>query len=201
MSSTTLRWLVRALLVLAVVAARPSPAHDTRPARPRQGATHSAPAHEVVAALLINFARFVEWPADASSPDAPIRIVVVGDGEVRRALRVAAPGLTIRGRAIEVLSERHPDDVERAHLAYFPADESQPDEARLGLLSTRGVLTVGESALFLERGGAIRLVVESERMRFHVREGADKDAGIKISSALMDLATVVRVASASKEER
>ncbi len=50
------------------------------------------------------------------------------------------------------------------------------------------VLTIGESASFLTEGGAVRVFVEDNRIRFKVGGGAAEKKGLRISSQLLTLA-------------
>ena len=52
----------------------------------------------------------------------------------------------------------------------------------------RDRLTVGESDLFSERGGIIRLVVQGERLQFEIDNGRAQKSGITLSSQLLALA-------------
>jgi hypothetical protein len=55
-------------------------------------------------------------------------------------------------------------------------------------LGTAKVLTVGETDHFIDLGGMINFVKESNKIRFQINETAAKNAGLKISSKLLSLA-------------
>ena len=54
------------------------------------------------------------------------------------------------------------------------------------------VLTVGEISRFAELGGIINLTIEKNNIRFAINVDSAERAGLKVSSELLKLATVVR---------
>src|SRR5690349_11025382 len=72
----------------------------------------SATEYQVKAAFLFNFAKFVEWPADAfSSPDAPLQICVWGADPFGRDFEQLVADKAVNGHRIEVV---HPEGVPQA---------------------------------------------------------------------------------------
>jgi hypothetical protein len=61
------------------------------------------------------------------------------------------------------------------------------------------VLTVGDSAGFLERGGVIRFRVEDNKVRFDINPDAAARAHLEVSSQLLKLATIVRADGSGRE--
>ncbi len=61
------------------------------------------------------------------------------------------------------------------------------DDAR-----SRPILTIGDDDRFLDDGGIIRLRVVEGRVRFDVNAAAAQQAGLRISSQLLQLALSVR---------
>jgi hypothetical protein len=55
-----------------------------------------------------------------------------------------------------------------------------------------GVLTVGESDDFLDKGGVIRLLIEDKKVRFEVNMDAAQQAHLTISSQLLKLARTIK---------
>lgn len=169
------------------------------PASPRASPARSAPAHEVKAALLVNFGRFIDWP---ERPECEtFTIVVIGAPEVAESLRAASPDLVIRGRRVAVREARDASEALPAQVVYFGEDAPPPDRHELARLARASVLTVGDRAPFLEEGGFIRLAIVDDRLRIHVREGAGADGGLRPSSALLDLAVIERVGTAQARKR
>jgi hypothetical protein len=147
------------------------------------------PEDQVKAAFLFNFLKFIEWPDKASQE--PWVICVVGRGDFANLLEQTVGDRTVNGRKVMVRRFRHAADVHAGdgkdcHLLYLPAGESEA-----GAVPARpGLLTVGDSPVFIESGGVIRLYVEASKVRFEIRPDAGHAAGLRISAQLMKLGTV-----------
>jgi hypothetical protein len=53
------------------------------------------------------------------------------------------------------------------------------------------VLTVGDTDGFAQRGGAINFTLQARKVRFEINPAAAEQAGLKMSSQLLKLATLV----------
>ncbi len=59
--------------------------------------------YEVKAAFLLNFTKFIEWPAGAfASPDSPFTICILGRDPFGRALDQIVAGESVNGRKLAV---------------------------------------------------------------------------------------------------
>ncbi len=148
--------------------------------------------YEVKAAFVYNFAKFVDWPeqcfADAGSP---IVIGVFGASPIGPELEKAVAGRKINGRPLVIRPVANAAAAKATQLLFVGA----ADEARLGDLHDAlpwGVLTVGESEGFYQRGGMIVFQPEADRLRFEINVAAARQAGLKVSAQLQKLAKSVK---------
>ena len=119
------------LLALSLVAARAQPPASKE--------------YQIKAVFLFNFVQFVEWPETAfSSPEAPIRIVVLGDDPFGGALDAAVQGEKVRGRSLVIQRARDLREAGECHLLYVGPSEREAMGAIISALETRPVLTVGD---------------------------------------------------------
>lgn len=147
--------------------------------------------YRLKADLLYNFARFVEWPAEAfHAEDAPFRVCVLGDDPFGADLDPPARK-RVNGRPVVVTRAPAEEPLEGCHVAFIAASEA-PRLARALSRFGPGVLTVSDIPRFAERGGAIGFVMERDRVRFEINPDAADRAGLKISSKLLKLAKVIR---------
>ena len=100
--------------------------------------------YTVKAAYLYNFAKFVEWPAEAfHGPADPISICVVGQNPFGRKLREAVDGKLVGGRRFAL---RHLLDVGQAagcHIVFVASSERDRFGPMLEDLKANGILTGG----------------------------------------------------------
>ena len=146
--------------------------------------------YELKAAFLLNFVRFVDWPAPQSAP-TEVSVCVLGSDAVDESFRPIR-GRRIRGRSIAYLRVRLAAETSECDVL-FVADT---EEARIPDLLTqvrhRHLLTVGETDRFVAVGGIIGFVYRKNELRFEINLDAAHRAGIGIRSELLTLATQVR---------
>ena len=150
----------------------------------------AAPVDEraVKALLVINFAKFVEWPEAPEASEAPLVIGVLEPDTLGATLDRLAAATTVRGRPVVVRRFGRPQDVSDVHVLY--AGRGSNDATSLALeRSRKGVLTVGEGDDFIERGGIVRLFTVKDRVRFEISPEAAILAGLDVDSHLLQLGT------------
>jgi hypothetical protein len=148
--------------------------------------------YEVKAGFLVNFAKFVTWPADAfASPTAPIVIGIVGDDPFGAVLDDAARTQRVGDRPIQVKRVGTRDELSAYHVVFVSASEEKQLGAIIKRLEQTRALTVSDIERFCSGGGVIGFVSERSRVRFEINVGAADARGLKISTRLMALASKV----------
>lgn len=145
--------------------------------------------YQLKAALIYNFARFIEWPDQVAPGDAFI-ICVLGQDPFGLALE-ALQRKTVKDKPIQIKRFPTLDELERCHILFVSASESDNLPAIFGAVSGDSVLTVGDTDVFAQAGGVINLVNRKSRVRFQINIGAGHDSGLHISSQLLRLAETV----------
>ena len=148
--------------------------------------------HQLKAAFLYNFVKFVEWPADRFADESTsIMLCVIGKDTFGTTLEDTVTGKTVRGRHISIRRIDNVDDVESCHLLFVSSSEPE----RLRQIVTRShqanVLTVGNMARFIESGGVINLIKRSNNIRFEINLIAAEQSHLKLDLKLLTLASSV----------
>src|ERR1041385_8606935 len=100
---------------------------------------------EVKAAYLYNFAKFVEWPAEAFSSDAaPIQLAVYGDEEFGTKLKTLLADKKAHGRSFEVKNVSSAQEAKSFHMVFISGPENRRTSQILEATRKSPVLTVGE---------------------------------------------------------
>ena len=186
--------LIFALAVSAVIGAADAPAVQAGSDSAKAPASRES---RIKAAFLYNFAKFTVWPAEAfADAKAPLRICVLGEDPFDGALN-ALEGRTAKNRPIIAGRLSPGDSLGQCHLLFVSASE----RGRLGtiLKSLRGmpVLVVGDTPHFTRSGGAIRLKIVGNKVRFEINVGATQNAKLKIDSRLLRLGRIIGKSAAS----
>lgn len=148
--------------------------------------------YQAKAAYLLNFARFVEWPAEVLPPSSPLEIAVVGDydpfgGALEQVLR----GKTVNGHRILLRHHRWDDTLTPYQIVFISASEEQHLPQILRFLGNSSVLTVSDIDRFALRGGVIEFRTVGNRLRFDINRTPAINARLSISSKLLSVARAV----------
>jgi hypothetical protein len=145
--------------------------------------------YDVKAAYLYNFAKFVEWPAEAfPSPDTPFAICVLGQDPFGRGLDDIVQGERIHDRPLVVRRVAGWDDAELCHILFVSASVREDFAQLLGSHTFRRTLTVSDVPGFLTAGGHIGFFLEGSSVRFAIHRGNVARTDLQISSKLMRVA-------------
>lgn len=148
--------------------------------------------YQVKAVFILNFAKFVEWPATSFMNDSgTINLCIVGEdpfGADLDSIRGEKVGNKII--AVEYLSATQP--LNKCHIAFISRSEKNHLTKVVNALRGSGILSVGDTEGFAHHDVIINFYVEKNRVKFEINEDAAKSAGIRISAKLMNLAKIVR---------
>ena len=151
---------------------------------------HRAAEYQVKAAFLLNFTKFVEWPASAfEDANSPLAICILGDDPFGGALDDLVQGESVNGRKLAVERIRSAPRPKSCQVLYINKAEKGVSAVLSGLGA--GVLTVGDGDGFAREGGIIAFVLDGRHVRFDINQRAASDASLAISSRLLNVARTV----------
>lgn len=144
-------------------------------------------------AFLLNFAKFVEWPAEAfGSGSDPVVIGVLGQDPFGGVLDETFQRQSLNGRNFRVERFAHLQDLKPCHVLFVSGSEKKKVRQLLTTLGASHVLTVGDMSDFAPSGGIIGFFNQGDRLGLEVNVDAAERAGLRISSKLLKLAKVIR---------
>ncbi len=153
------------------------------------GCAHAESEAGVKAAYLLNFAKFVEWPASAfSSAKAPLVIGIFGRDAVGEELLRASGGVSANGHPIEV-RRIAAAEARECHLVFIP--EAERGDAVVAAVQGSPVLVVGDGDGFARRGGALGFVKDGGSVKFEANPKAAARNGLNVSARLLRVARAV----------
>jgi hypothetical protein len=170
--------------------------------------------HEVKAAFIYNFMKFIEWPgakkiaADSKTTD-PVRIAVLGKHPSKKSLEMILDK-TVQGRAIQLVElesferyrqrfsnhqtaldaykNQYVDRLAQCHMLFICDSEKTSFTETLKLAEGSAVVTISDLPDFAAANGMIGFVMENKKVRFEINLDAVQTEKIKISSQLLGLA-------------
>ena len=149
------------------------------------------------------FALFTEWPEEKlNDGSTALEFCIIGRNPFGQSALEAIQGKPVKEKSIQVemyesgvLSE---ESLNSCHVAFIGNSELQRLPALLSSLQHFPILTVSDIAGFSSRGGMITLIKSGDHIQFEINPDAIKQAGLKVSSKIIELATVVNTSGAGR---
>jgi hypothetical protein len=159
----------------------------------------SFPEYAIKAAYVYQFSSFIEWPPEAvPDPATPFCICVLGEDPFGPLLD-ALQHKTVQGRAVAIKRVKQIQESGGCQTLFVSASEAPRLDKILTALGTHPILTVADLPGFAQAGGAIEFIHQGNNIRFAINLDTARRAGLKISSKLLSLATVVRQSPGTAE--
>jgi hypothetical protein len=164
--------------------------------------------HHIKAAFLYNFVQFTDWPADKLSEPNTITIGLLGEhpfGDAFDPIKnktVKNKRLIIKNLGMfrksfppsdagKLESANYIKELRKCHVLFICDSERANFKAIIDAVKGYSVLTVGETADFLDFNGIITFIPGTEKPVFEVNQKVCEQEGMKISSKVLRLARKV----------
>ena len=147
---------------------------------------------QVKAAFIYNLTNFVSLPEEKDdSNSSPYIITILGNRSLARNLKLLTRGESFKGRPFVVKHASNPEEVDSCQILFVDRSyESQLPEL-LNQLTSRCMLTVGDTDSFLQAGGMVGLISRKKRIQIIVNLEAARSCGISFNSKLLRIATII----------
>jgi hypothetical protein len=157
------------------------------------GEESSLTKYQIEAVFLLNFAKYVDWPA-AAFPDAaaPITIGIIGTDPFGDNLQHTVEGKSINGRSFVIKHLASGSVLSGCQILFISHSEAATVGGILEKSGVLPILTVGEDEMFARNGGIIKFVLRNGNVRLEIDLAAARKAGLTISSRLLAVADVVK---------
>jgi hypothetical protein len=145
--------------------------------------------HQVKAAFLYQFPAYVEWPASsfADSTSPLIFGMLEADAIADELIAISRDNL-VSGRTIVVRKMRPGDSMEGLNVLYVGQSQTRTSEPLLLQALMEAVLTITEAPAQRPDGSVINFAIIDDRVRFDVSLAMADQAGLTISSRLLQVA-------------
>jgi hypothetical protein len=147
--------------------------------------------YQVKAAMLLNFAKLVEWPADSFGGDNRITFCIAGKSPIIGPIQ-KMQGKPVKGRTVSIRQVARTDDVAGCQLLFIPQSEHAHLSSYLQQANHLSVLTVSDLERFASSGGMIGFYEEDSNVRFEINLETIQKRRLQLSSYLLNLARRVR---------
>ncbi len=148
--------------------------------------------YDVKAAYLFNFAKFLEWPAEAfAGRQAPLTLCIAGRDPFGAAL-AAYDRRTVQSRELRLRHGVTLEGLSGCHMLFVADSEERQLRRILRAALELPIVTVSDIEGFADAGGVIGLVTGEKRVQFEVNLASAQQARVKVSSQLLRIARNTR---------
>lgn len=147
--------------------------------------------YQLKAAYLLNFSKFVYWPAESfQTPESTFNICVYGENYFQENLNYLLDK-KVQSRAIKVLNI---DDLENVGVCHvlFISDSAIAKFYEFSAKMPDNILTVSDVKGFSRKGGMIEFVRVTNKIKFEINVVKSSSSGIKYRSQLLEVAEQLR---------
>jgi hypothetical protein len=149
----------------------------------------TAEEYRVKASFIFHFAQLVDWPPEKTAQtDTSLVLCTLGEDPFQGALEGMVAGKVIGNRILRVRHLGEPQEMQACQIIFLGRAQSKRIPTLVATLHHAPILTVGETAGFLDAGGMIDFLLEDKQIRFEVNLDAAESADLKIRSRLLVLA-------------
>lgn len=100
-------------------------------------------------------------------------------------------GKQVAGRSLNLKIIQPTSQVENCNAVFVPNGTDLDFNSFFSTAEKNGILTIGESPGFAERGGVINIVPDGSRLRFEINLKAAARNRLQLSSKMLHLAKIV----------
>jgi hypothetical protein len=115
----------------------------------------------------------------------------VGNDPFGSLLDQAVAGETVHNRKLVIKRDNSVEELKNCHVLFISKAERAQLPEILNALGNAPILTVSETEGFAIHGGVINFYIADNKVRFEINPDTAKRRGLKISSKLLNLGTVV----------
>ena len=147
--------------------------------------------YAVMAVYTYNFAKFTQWPpASTPTPGSPLNLCLLGEDPFGLSLS-QLEGKTVKNHTLHIRRYPRVAVLEDCQIVFVSRSEDWRLDTILRELAQSPILTVSDIPDFARRGGMIAMQVIEQRVRFSINTAAAAQAGLQLSSKLLELAQIV----------
>lgn len=144
---------------------------------------------KVESGLMYYLTKYIEWPASKKSGD--FIIATVGSSNIDPFLKSLASSKTVGTRKIVIKKVNAFSEAKNCHILFLPKKKTGEVASAGDLGKSNNILIVTEGSGMVKKGAGVSFTDKGGKTGFEINPAAIKSCGLKVSSKLLDLGTVV----------
>jgi hypothetical protein len=147
------------------------------------------PPHEIHAAMLYNFIKYVQWPNEGDGGEFVVG--VIGDDNVFNTLKQWYDGKPKGAKKYVIKKLGSPAEATDCQVVYVGKSKNKEFEAIKTSTSGKSVLTITDGNGLGQKGSCINFKVVDGKLKFELNQGVVTGSNLKVSSQLSSMAILI----------
>ncbi len=147
------------------------------------------PMHEIHAAMLFNFVKYIQWPNEAEGGEFVLG--VMGDEDVFNTLKTWYDGKPKGAKKYVVKKLAAASDASGCSVVYLGKSKNREFENIKTATEGKPVLTITDSSNLGQKGSHINFKVIDGKLKFELNQASVTSSNLKVSSQLASMAITI----------
>lgn len=152
-------------------------------------AAQEKPLHEIHAAMLYNFLKYIQWPNEADGGDFVVG--VMGEDDVFNTLKNWYDGKPKGSKKYVIKKLNSAAEAASCSVVYLGKSKSREFGDIQTAVSGKSVLTITDSSNLGQKGSCINFRVIDGKLKFEINQASVSGASLKVSSQLASMAIMI----------
>lgn len=147
------------------------------------------PNHEIHAAMVFNFIKYVQWPDEGSGGDFVVG--VMGEDDVFNTLKTWYDGKPKGAKKYVVKKLASAEEAATCHVVYLGKNKSKEFENIKNIITGKSVLTVTDGSGLGQKGSCINFKVVDGKLKWELNQGTFTSSNLKVSGQLSSMSILI----------
>jgi hypothetical protein len=147
------------------------------------------PTHEIHAAMLFNFIKYVQWPNEGEAGEFVVG--VIGDDNVYNTLNQWYNGKTKGTKKYVIKKLSSADESSSCQVVYVGKSKNREFENIKNNIEGKSILTITDGNGLGQKGSCINFKVIDGKLKFEMNQATLTGSNLKVSSQLSSMAILI----------
>jgi hypothetical protein len=147
------------------------------------------PTHEIHAAMLYNFIKYVQWPDEGTGGEFVVG--VIGEDNVYNTLKQWYDGKPKGSKKYVIKKLSSSAEASGCQVVYVGKSKSREFENVKNTVNGKSILTITDGNGLAEKGSCINFKVINGKLRFELNQGVVTSSNLKVSGQLSSMAIMI----------
>lgn len=147
------------------------------------------PMHEIHAAMIYNFLKYIQWPDDGSAGEFVVG--VLGEDNVFNTLKSYYDGKPKGAKKYAIKKLADASEAASCAVVYIGKNKSKEFDNVKNAIGSKSILTITDSFNLGKKGSCINFKVIDDKLKFEINQASMNGASLKVAGQLSSMAILI----------